>query len=83
MFIRLLTLLILTAFIFTPVAVSAEDNPELQRLFDADQNARRDPDMSWDEIDALDEANRAEVLSMLTRGKIKTGLDYFHAAVIS
>lgn len=71
-----------TAFIFTPVEVSAADNSELQRLFEADQNARRDPDMGWDEIDALDEANRSEVLSMLTRGEIRTGLDYFHAAVI-
>ncbi len=80
--IKLFTLLMLGALLSAPISVSAEDNPELQRLFDADQNARRDPDMSWDEIDALDEANRAEVLAMLARGEIKTGLDYFQAAVI-
>lgn len=72
----------LGALLSAPISVSAEDNPELQRLFDADQNARRDPNMSWDEIDTLDEANRAEVLAMLARGEIKTGLDYFQAAVI-
>lgn len=82
MFIRLMIFFMITALTFAPVFVSADDNPELQRLFDADQNARRDPDMSWDEIDALDETNRSEVLSMLARGEIKTGLDYFHAAVI-
>lgn len=80
--IKLFTLLMLGALLSAPISVSADDNPELQRLFDADQNARRDPDMSWDEIDALDEANRAEVLAMLARGEIKTGLDYFQAAVI-
>ncbi|MCL5049610.1 MAG: hypothetical protein M1473_03625 [Firmicutes bacterium] len=80
--IKLFTLLMLGALLSAPISVSAEDNPELQRLFDADQNARRDPDMSWDEIDTLDEANRAEVLAMLARGEIKTGLDYFQAAVI-
>lgn len=81
MLIRLLTFFMLT-FIFVPVVVSAEDNHELQRLFEADQDARRNPDMDWDEIDALDEENRSKVLSMLSEGKIKTGLDYFHAAVI-
>ncbi|MBA3988776.1 MAG: hypothetical protein C0463_06565 [Idiomarina sp.] len=80
--IKLFTLLMLAALLSAPISVSAEDNPELQRLFDADQNARRDPNMSWDEIDTLDEANRAEVLAMLARGEIKTGLDYFQAAVI-
>ncbi|RAJ93304.1 hypothetical protein [Aliidiomarina maris] len=80
--IKLFTLLMLGALLSAPISVSAEDNPELQRLFDADQNARRDPNMSWDEIDTLDEANRAEVLAMLARGEIKTGLDYFQAAVI-
>lgn len=82
MLIRLLTFFMLTTFIFVPVVVSAEDNHELQRLFEADQDARRNPDMDWDEIDALDEENRSKVLSMLSEGKIKTGLDYFHAAVI-
>src|SRR5690554_5863098 len=84
MLIRLLAFFMFTAFSLTPVVLSAEpeDNSELQRLFEADQNARRDPNMSWDEIDALDEANRSEVLSMLARGEIRTGLDYFHAAVI-
>lgn len=80
--IKLFTLLMLGALLSAPISVIADDNPELQRLFDADQNARRDPDMSWDEIDALDEANRTEVLAMLARGEIKTGLDYFQAAVI-
>ncbi len=84
MLIRLLAFFMFTALLLTPVVLSAEpeDNSELQRLFEVDQNARRDPNMSWDEIDALDEANRSEVLSMLARGEIRTGLDYFHAAVI-
>lgn len=80
--IKLVTLLMLGALLSAPISASAEDNPKLQRLFDADQSARRDPNMSWDEIDTLDEANRAEVLAMLARGEIKTGLDYFQAAVI-
>lgn len=55
----------LATFIFVPAVASAEDNFELQGLFEADQDARRDPDMSWDEIDALGEENRSKVLSML------------------
>lgn len=82
MLIRLLTFFMFTTFIFVLVVASAEDNSELQQLFEADQNARRNPDMDWDEIDALDEKNRSKVLSMLSGGEIKTGLDYFHAAVI-
>ena len=82
MIIRILTLCFLAASVFTPVLASIEDNSELQRLFEADQNARRDPDMGWDEIDELDEKHRTKVMSMMSEGKIKTGLDYFHAAVI-
>ncbi|RTE87680.1 MULTISPECIES: hypothetical protein [Gammaproteobacteria] len=81
MIFRLLAFLLFTVFILTPVT-AAEHNTELQQLFEADQNARRDLDVGWDEIDALDEANRAEVFSMLAKGEIKTGLDYFYAAVI-
>lgn len=82
MLIRLLTVLILTTFIFAPTVANADDNSELQRLFEADQNARQDPDMDWDEIDALDAENRSKVMKMLAGGEIQTGLDYFHAAVI-
>lgn len=82
MLLRLLMLSMLAAFVLMPVVASADDNVRLQELFEADQDARRNPDMSWDEIDAIDEKNRSEVFSMLANGDIKTGLDYFHAAVI-
>src|SRR5690554_5786711 len=77
-----LLMLILATSIWMPTTEAAEDNVELQKLFEADQNARRDPDLSWDEISEIDAENRAQVKVMLVQGEIRTGADYFHAAII-
>jgi len=68
--------------LFTFAPAFAANNVELQQLFEADQNMRRNPEITWDEIDELDKRHRIHVMSMLAQGMIKTGLDYFHAAVI-
>ncbi|RUO19888.1 hypothetical protein [Aliidiomarina haloalkalitolerans] len=82
MLIKLLTPLVLIALLLSPATASAEDNMELQRLFESDQNARRNADIDWDELSVLDKENRTKVSAMLAQGEIRTGLDYFHAAVI-
>lgn len=71
-----------TLLVFTPATVFANDNAELQRLFDEDQAARQNQDVDWDTLDKEDAERREAVLRLLTDGEVRTGLDYFNAAII-
>lgn len=64
------------------MAAQATDNAELQRLFEADQEARRSQRTDWDVMDQEDAERREAVLELFRAGKITTGTDYFNAAVI-
>lgn len=79
---KYLPLVIFTALVFAPFSALAQDNVELQRMFDADQEARRSQDLDWETLDKEDAERRDAVLVLLSAGEIKTGLDYFNAAVI-
>lgn len=79
---RHLILITLVTFLFIPLAVLAQDNAELQRMFDEDQQARQTADIDWEVLDKEDAERRRAVLNLLSEGGIKTGLDYFNAAVI-
>ncbi|RUO25567.1 hypothetical protein CWE09_02200 [Aliidiomarina minuta] len=79
---KTLSFVVFAVLIFAPVNVFAQDNVELQRMFDEDQEARRNPDLDWDILDKEDAERREAVLALLAAGDIKTGLDYFNAAVI-
>ncbi|RUO29568.1 hypothetical protein [Aliidiomarina soli] len=75
-------LVIIAALTLTANSAVAQDNVELQQMFDADQEARRSQDLDWDEVSRQDAERREAVLSLLAEGEIKTGLDYFNAALI-
>ena len=71
-----------TLIIFASATVFANDNAELQRLFDEDQAARQNQDVDWDTLDKEDAERREAVLGLITDGEVRTGLDYFNAAII-
>jgi hypothetical protein len=65
-----------------PVAVA--DNEELQAMFEADQGERMTEDgkINWAVVAKNDKERQARVLELESAGLIRTGNDYFHAAMI-
>lgn len=63
----------------TPPPVT--DNAELQRIFDADQGDRTPP-IDWNTVSARDEARELRVKALLSAGALRTGADFFHAAMV-
>lgn len=60
------------------------DNPDLQRLKDADQ-ADRSPGIEaidWRIVNARDEQRRSAVIEMLRAGQLRSANDYANAALI-
>lgn len=59
------------------------DNTELQALCDADQADRQDLHaIDWHEVSERDQAREARVRAMLAAGSVRTGPDYFNAALV-
>ena len=58
------------------------DNAKLTELYKVDQGARMAKDIDWSKLTAEDAARRKQVRDMLDAGDVKTGLDYFHAALV-
>jgi hypothetical protein len=64
------------------VSSPASDNPTLTHLFEVDQAARQGKDIDWSKLRVEDEDRRQQVRRMLDAGEVKTGGDYFHAALV-
>jgi len=62
-------------------SASAQNNYELIELFRADQAARQG-DVDWAQVNADDAERRQAVVSILESGGIRTALDYYNAAMI-
>lgn len=58
------------------------DNAKLTDLFNLDQAVRQGKNVDWVKLSADDEKRRKEVHRMLDGGEVRTGGDYFHAALI-
>jgi len=64
------------------------DNSELQEMFDGDQEDRKNFDWEknshedFEEIRKKDRKRIAFVREMINEGKLQTGADYYHAAII-
>lgn len=63
-------------------ASAPADNDELSGMFEADQGARMvEGEINWAIVSNNDAARRARVDEMLAAGRVRTGNDYFHAAM--
>ena len=70
----------------SPVASPASDNAELAAMYEADQ-ADRHPagdgrPIDWTVVSGRDAARLARAKELLAAGKLGTGADYYHAAMI-
>jgi hypothetical protein len=69
----------------TPSAPATRDNPELARMMDEDQ-ADRTPDdpksIDWKIVGPRDAARLKRVKELYAQNQLKTGRDYYHAAMI-
>ena len=64
-------------------AQSAADNAELARMYAEDQGDRRDAEkIGWEKISLRDETRLARAKALYREDALKTGGDYFHAAMI-
>ena len=62
----------------SPVA----DNPALTEMFTVDQKAREGDPIDWAKLTKDDEQRRNDLRQMLSTGGVRTGNDYYHAALI-
>jgi len=60
----------------------ASNNIELQQLYDNDQAARSTASINWIEVSKDDRAREKRVYELIGEGKVKTGRDFYNAAMI-
>src|SRR5262245_50587053 len=61
------------------------DNAELARLYREDQADRTPPagkEIDWKTVGPRDKAREARVKELYRAGQLRTGLDYYHAAMV-
>ena len=61
---------------------SVSDNATLTEMFTVDQKAREGVHIDWAKLTKDDEQRRNELRQMLSAGGVRTGNDYYHAAMI-
>ncbi len=68
----------------TPPAQSSQppDNAHLTTLYNVDQSAREGDHIDWAKLSQEDEQRRQAVHHMLDVGEVRTGSDFYHAAMI-
>jgi len=66
-------------------ASNNRDNQELARIYQEDQSDRTmapGHEIDWNVVSPRDEAREIRVKELLSRGSLKSGADYFHAAMV-
>lgn len=58
------------------------DNIELQEMYKADQSARMAGKIDWKVLKLQDSLRRERVYELINEGKLQTGNDYYHSAMI-
>jgi tetratricopeptide (TPR) repeat protein len=58
------------------------DNPELIAIYNSDQSDRKAEVIDWAMVAKNDKVRRAKVNALLSANKVRTALDYHHAALI-
>ncbi|QDH79367.1 tetratricopeptide repeat protein [Echinicola soli] len=59
-----------------------QDNAELQKMADADQQARFSQNIDWQTLHEQDSIRRKRVLALMEQGQVKTAKDHFNAGII-
>jgi len=60
-----------------------QDNAELAKMYTEDQSDRRDAEkIGWEKISQRDEERKTRVAELYRSDALKTGADYYHAAMI-
>ncbi|MET3036243.1 tetratricopeptide repeat protein [Chryseobacterium sp. NRRL B-14859] len=76
--IHLLFFLVLSVKIFSQTA----DNPELQKMADDDQNARKASNINWMILSKEDSLRRARIFVLLKENKVNTAKDHFNSGIV-
>ena len=62
---------------------ATQDNAELAKMYAEDQSDRRDAEkIGWEKISQRDEQRKARATELYRTDALKTGADYYHAAMI-
>jgi hypothetical protein len=75
-------LLLAATLALASTGAMAADNATLDRVFQQDQADRAAATVDWQALGARDAARRAEVKAMLDAGALRSGADYYHAAMV-
>jgi tetratricopeptide (TPR) repeat protein len=68
--------------LFSVTAFSQTDNPELQKMYDEDQASRLVSNIDWVALSKQDSLREVRVYDLIGNGGLKTGKDYYNAAMI-
>lgn len=60
----------------------SQDNAELKKMYEDDQRARQTPNIDWNILSREDSLREVRVYQLIDEGKIITGRDYYHSAMI-
>ena len=66
----------------TNSTLPVSDNAKLTEMFTVDQQAREGDHIDWAKLTKDDQQRRGDLREMLSAGGVRTGNDYFHAAMI-
>lgn len=59
-----------------------KDNPELQKMADDDQNARKTDKINWKVLSKEDSLRRNRIFVLLKEDKVKTAKDHFNSGIV-
>jgi tetratricopeptide (TPR) repeat protein len=59
-----------------------QDNAELEKMYKADQDARRAGTIDWPVLLKEDSTRQVRVFELIDAGEVRTGKDYYHSAMI-
>lgn len=60
----------------------ARDNEELRKMYEEDQSSRMVAEIDWGLLSKNDNIRKTRVYELIKSGKVITGKDYFHSAMI-
>lgn len=67
---------------YLSLLAQTSDNPEIQRMYDEDQSARKVANINWTELNKADALRRKRVDELLDSSKVRTGQDFYRSAMI-
>lgn len=70
--------------LFSPLVSFAEvsNNVELEKMYKDDQSSRSTSNIDWQKLEKEDSERKTRVYQLISQGKLITGKDYYHSAMI-